>query len=145
VEEKYTRSGDYRDTFFKEYKPAVPAKYRCAYCGRKFIRRKITVDHIFPVNKLMYQQTTRDAAKLYGISGANDAKNLVAACRRCNSKKGTKMGLWIVRGFLGRSELLWKIRKLARIAIIAVIYYEIFGLSVFGSEILRLNLNTFAF
>jgi len=97
------------------------------------------------INSGYHNMSAQDAAKLYGISGANDAKNLVAACRRCNSKKGTKMGLWIVRGFLGRSELLWKIRKLARIAIIAVIYYEIFGLSVFGSEILRLNLNTFAF
>lgn len=125
VSEAYTRSGDYRDTFFKTYKPTVPAKYRCAYCGRKFERKHITVDHIFAVNSLMYKQTTRDFAEFCGIHGANEPKNLVAACRRCNSKKGTKGGLWIWRGFIGRSEKIWKIRKTMKAVIVCIIILQI--------------------
>jgi len=140
VAEEYTRSNDYRDTFFKTYKPAVPAKYRCAYCGRKFERKNVTVDHIFSVNALMYKQTTRDLADFCGIHGANEAKNLVAACKRCNSKKGTKGGLWIVRGFLGRSEKLWKIRKVVRIALVAALIWGGYMLYQDGNVVV----NTFA-
>ena len=123
VSEVYTRGSDYRATYFKTYEPAVHAKYRCAYCGRKFKRKDITVDHIFPVNKLMYQKTTRDLAKMYGIHGANEPKNLVAACKSCNSKKGTNMGSWIIRGFIGRSEMIWKIRYALRFAAICAVVY----------------------
>lgn len=125
IPEEYTRSTDYRETFFKTNKPVVEAKYRCAYCGRKVPFKDITVDHVFPINKLSYEPSLRKRAARMGINGANETKNLVAACRSCNSKKGTKTGVWIYKGFLGRSEKLWKVRKTIRFAIIFAVIIAI--------------------
>ena len=136
IPEQYTRSSDYRKTFFDHNKPAVEAKYRCAYCGRKFLYKDTTVDHIFPVNELSYSSRVRKMAAKRGIYGANDEKNLVAACRKCNSKKGTKMGIWILRGFIGKSETFWRVRTIFRttLAIMAVCavgygFFHIFGIT----------------
>ena len=126
VEMYYTRSDDYRQDYFKNNKPIVEAKYRCVYCGRKFPYRKITVDHLYPINKLMYEQTTRDRAKLSGINGANDVQNLVAACRFCNTKKGTKMGLWILRGKIGRHEWFWKLRNMIVTGLVLFFVYNVY-------------------
>ena len=46
--------------------------YRCAYCGRK--TKKLTVDHFVPLSK----------------GGTNYIKNIVPACRQCNSHKWDK-------------------------------------------------------
>lgn len=110
IPEQYMRSGDYRKEFFKETKPVTPAKYRCAYCGRKLTYKQVQVDHVIPVNKMSYDKGVRFFAKQFGIENVNDTKNLVSSCRHCNLSKGTKMGMWVWRGFLGKSELLWKIR-----------------------------------
>ena len=66
---------------------------RCRYCGRA----ADTADHIIPVQK----------------GGADDASNLVAACRTCNCSKGTErlpegiekellMEAWIIEGEVTR-------------------------------------------
>ena len=44
----------------------------CFYCGRKLSRRRATKDHVIPVSK----------------GGSNAKKNIVDACRKCNSEKG---------------------------------------------------------
>lgn len=92
VEMKYTRSDTYRQEYFKHNKPVQPAKYRCVYCGRKLLYKDVTVDHLYPINKLMYDPRVQKRAKRHGIDGANDVKNLVCACRCCNSKKRNKNG-----------------------------------------------------
>lgn len=46
--------------------------YTCQYCGKKLSPNKLTIDHIIPKYK----------------GGGNSWKNLVAACKSCNSKKG---------------------------------------------------------
>lgn len=121
IPEQYTRSADYRKEYFKQAVPAVEAKYRCAYCGKKLVYRDVTVDHIIPVNKMSYNKSARIIASRLGIENVNDPKNLVSACRKCNSKKGTKMGAWLWKGFFGKSEALWKIRMGFRWAFAAVI------------------------
>lgn len=45
--------------------------------------------------------------KRMNIENINDQKNLVASCQLCNSRKGSKAGLWIIRGLLGRYYLSW--------------------------------------
>lgn len=132
IPKEYTRSTDYRETYFKNNRPVVEAKYRCAYCGRKITYRETTIDHIFPINKLSYEPALRKKAEKWGIYGANEEKNLVSACRSCNSKKGTKTGIWIYRGFLGKSETLWKIRNgLCFVAGSVVIGYIMFSCANF--------------
>jgi 5-methylcytosine-specific restriction endonuclease McrA len=118
IPKEYTRSTDYRKTYFKANKPAVEARYRCAYCGRWLKYKDTTVDHIFPVNRMMYSQAVRDRAKKHGITDTNCSANLVCACRRCNSKKGTKMGLWIPRAFLGRHEEFWRAVRVSEVILL---------------------------
>lgn len=139
IPEEYTRSDNYRETYFKNNRPVIEAKYRCAYCGKMMEYKDTTIDHIFPINKLSYDPNVRKRAASWGINGANEEANLVTACRSCNSKKGTKMGIWIYRGFYGKSETLWKFRKVVRmmIAILAV-------LIAFGLYVQSLKPNTFS-
>lgn len=115
----YARDTEYRNTYFKNNKPAIQARYRCAYCGKVLLYKDTTIDHIFPVNKLSYNKSVRNRAKTWGINGANEELNLVPACRKCNSKKSTKMGVWIYKGFIGKSEKLWIFRKVFRIIALA--------------------------
>ena len=49
VPTQYTRSNSYRSQFFACH-PSATGKYRCAYCGKKKPKDKITIDHIFPVH-----------------------------------------------------------------------------------------------
>lgn len=46
VPTQYTRSSNYRSRFFAKH-PSPTGKYRCAYCGKKKTKDKITIDHIF--------------------------------------------------------------------------------------------------
>ena len=135
IPKEYTRSTNYRETFFKNNRPLPHSRYRCAYCGRKLNKKDITVDHIFPVNRLSYDLKARKMAKNFGITGANEAKNLVAACQSCNSRKGKKMGGWIYRGFLGKCETLWKIRMGIRYLV-----YFVFDICVAELVVLTLGI-----
>lgn len=47
----------------------------CSYCGKHFNEQQLTRDHIIPVSK----------------GGSNTWENCVAACWKCNNKKGSKM------------------------------------------------------
>lgn len=108
------RSQNYRAVFFKNAKPAFGNMYFCAYCGRLVRRKKITVDHIFPVCKVSNNARLQRFLKWRGYESVNDKRNLCAACRRCNEKKGVQMGIWIVRGLIGRHRIYWVLRLSAR-------------------------------
>lgn len=47
---------------------------QCQYCGSYFNPDQLTVDHVFPKSR----------------GGSNNWTNLVAACKKCNQKKGSK-------------------------------------------------------
>jgi len=47
---------------------------RCQYCTKDFESRALTIDHVLPRSK----------------GGRNTWANLVAACKKCNQKKGNK-------------------------------------------------------
>jgi hypothetical protein len=49
-------------------------KYICQYCGNKFQYHELTMDHIIPKSR----------------GGEKSWTNIVASCRRCNSKKGNR-------------------------------------------------------
>lgn len=48
--------------------------YKCHYCGKQLTRFSATLDHIQPVSK----------------GGDNSFDNLITACLRCNSERGSK-------------------------------------------------------
>ena len=49
-------------------------KYVCQYCGNKFQYHELTMDHVIPKSR----------------GGEKSWTNIVACCKRCNSKKGNK-------------------------------------------------------
>lgn len=113
---QYERSNNYRKEFFKHNEPILGKYYVCAYCGKPCSSQKITVDHIMPIAKVRNRKgffnnikagMYRKILKLFTIDNINDKKNLVPACKRCNSKKGAKAGLWLIKGLLGRHLTYW--------------------------------------
>lgn len=115
--EEYVRSSNYRKTYFDSQN--FTGKYTiCTYCGLPVRVEKLTVDHIIPVDKVKKTTRAKIMMKLFGITDVNELKNLCSACKRCNSKKRAKMGIWIIRGFIGKSKFIWCIRWILRIIIL---------------------------
>lgn len=83
------------------------------------------MDHLIPVNAAKKKCLVRICLRLRGISDVNDEKNLVAACRRCNRKKSDKMGLWVPRGIIGKSNVLWFVRYVIRTCLILGLCYYV--------------------
>lgn len=110
----YIRDSHYRKEFLQTKKHEWTI---CAYCGLPKRTKNITVDHIIPVDKVKKSQYAKWLLKIFHIDNVNDKKNLAGACRKCNSKKGTKMGLWVLRGFIGKSSVVWIVRWILRLVI----------------------------
>ncbi len=124
IDNDFGKRNNYRATYFEGNRPVIGNKYFCAYCGMLISRRNVTVDHIYPVHLADTDFKTQRILSRKGWKSINDVHNLVAACRRCNSRKRDKTGLWILRGKIGKSNVFWAIRHLIRIAVVgAVIYY----------------------
>lgn len=127
IEEKYTRNSSYRKDFLDQYRSK--SHILCAYCGLPVDKKNITVDHVIPVDKAKKGKSgARILMKLFKIEDVNSQKNLAAACRKCNSRKRTKMGFWLIRGFVGKSNVLWAFRWIFRIVlIVAIVIIAIYG------------------
>lgn len=119
-DEKTTRSRKYRK--YAEGR-GIGGFYICAYCGR--ITRHPTVDHIIPVNAVYgdakRERNRRILRKVMRTDDVNAPANLCIACRRCNSRKGTKMGMWTIRGILGKRRWFIILRFAFRIALVAAL------------------------
>lgn len=129
INKNYSRSTTYRQEFFRKKRGLMDGKYYwCAYCGRIKKRANITVDHLIPVNKVLrgkHRSIWRTYLSLHGIKNVNQVENLVPACKRCNSKKGTKTGIWVVRGRVGNHFFFWLIYKPIRLGVIIFFLYFI--------------------
>ena len=111
-EDGYTRSSNYRYNFFKEHPGFLGKFYQCAYCGHIHTRKNITVDHIIPVDKVIKgkkREKYKKILKRQGIEDVNDVRNLVAACKRCNQRKSSNTGFWILKARIGKHPAFWLI------------------------------------
>lgn len=108
---EYERAGNYRQVFFARTK----GPYRCRYCHKKLQKNQVVVDHIVPVAKVQKTNTARIALAASGCRNVNDIRNLAPACQRCNSKKSDKMGIWVIRGWLGKYRFYWILLRLFQI------------------------------
>lgn len=119
IDQRFTGSGTYRREFFKYYKPFIWKYYFCIYCGRLVSKKNLQVDHIIPIHKA---KTSKWVRRYLGRKkfpkGVNDYRNLGAACCYCNLAKSAKMGLWVLRGRIGKSNTYQVIRWLVRFLII---------------------------
>lgn len=129
------RSSDYRKVFFRTYPPIFGDKYFCAYCGRLYKKNWISIDHLYPVAKVRSNTKLKEHLKKIGASSVNDPKNLVPACLRCNQSKGTKTGLWILKGKIGRHQRLWIVRWVIRLALVLALVGIVVGNPSFVREI----------
>ena len=117
------RSRDYRARFFRENPPLPGGFYFCAYCGIPHGRRRITVDHLYPVAKVSKDPALQKKLRRRGISDLNGPANLVPACHRCNAKKAAQMGVWIRKGRIGRHQWFWLFRWLVRCTVVFGLCY----------------------
>lgn len=117
VPSQYTRSSNYREVFLA----AEPGPWRCRYCHKRLHEGMLTVDHIVPVAAASRSNLARKALTRMGAESVNDIANLAPACPGCNSRKGSKGGLWIVRGVLGKESWYWVLVWIARVVGLALI------------------------
>lgn len=130
-----TRSKDYRARFFNSHRPVFGRYYFCAYCGRLMSKRRMTVDHLYPVAKVSKDPELQKKLKRQGIGDLNSEKNLVAACYRCNQAKGAQMGDWIRKGKIGRHAWVWVLRWMMRIVFVVAIGVAVWYVYSHGSFI----------
>lgn len=133
------RSTDYRKKFFDNNEPFTKNRYFCAYCGRLIRKDKVTVDHLYPVGAAKRNVRLQRKLKRRGINNINDIKNLVPACKRCNSSKGKKMGAWIIRGRLGRHPWLWVVRHILRAVILMAVAYWLWTSGILQEIMVGIN------
>lgn len=111
------RSTDYRRRFIE----SDPGPWRCRYCGKRLGQRDdMTVDHVIPVDAVAHRGPRalfwRRFLERNDVIDVNDLRNLVPACRRCNSRKGPRTGVWVARAWLGKHPAWWPIRRVLQIA-----------------------------
>lgn len=121
---EYERASNYRQTFFQR----TEGPYRCRYCNKKLPKDKVFVDHIIPVAKTQKSKTARLMLTVRRCGSVNDIRNLAPACRSCNSKKSDKMGIWIIRGWLGKYKIYWVLLRILQVLCICLILFGIFDL-----------------
>lgn len=109
----FSRSSDYRREYLKKHKGFFGI-YTCAYCGKLCTRSTLQVDHIYPVNGVKGIGLKGTSGKLFVTlvsllhgpkalkEGVNADWNKTAACPRCNGNKTDAMGLWVLRGYIGK-------------------------------------------
>lgn len=126
INSNYERGSAYRRTFFSANK-GIHEHYFCAYCGRYIPKEKITVDHIIPIYSVKYSPTKQKILKLIGINNINCEKNLTPACFSCNRKKGTRGGIWSIRGMFGKNQYFWILRHIICFSLLNYLLYYIFS------------------
>jgi 5-methylcytosine-specific restriction endonuclease McrA len=125
-----TRDGAYRARFFQNHPPLPGGFYFCAYCGRLVSKRKVTVDHLYPVAMVSRDPKLQKKLRRQGITDLNCAKNLVPACYDCNQKKAANMGDWIRKGKIGRHAWVWMLRHVLRLCLLALVLYGLYETGV---------------
>ena len=131
------RSSTYRANFFKHNKGIFGGckYYFCAYCGRILNKHKTTVDHIIPIALANRSARHKRMLTVRGIKTVNDVRNLAASCLKCNSRKGSSGGLWIIRGYFGRSWIRVLLKEIILLILggfaLYYLYYFILSISLF--------------
>ena len=121
----YERSTNYRRNFLNYYHGVFNSGiYHCSYCGKLIKPENMTVDHLIPVNKVKHFGIARILMKIQRIHNINDVKNLIPSCYKCNSKKSDKMGIWIIKGEIGRHFGYWLFHWSFWLAALLVLIYE---------------------
>lgn len=140
---EWERSSNYRDKFLKEH-PKGP--YYCRYCNRRLKKEYMEIDHLFPISKAKKSPDVRFLMYLSGINNVNDIKNLVPSCHRCNKNKDSKMGIWLLKGVLGKYKWYWILRKIIIILFVGIVIFLLIRPEIFQNvmnslkQVIHINL-----
>ena len=127
TDDRMERSTSYRKNFFAaDYGLFGSGIYFCAYCGRPMRKNKVRVDHIIPVYLAGNSGKYRRLLALKGIRNVNDTKNLTASCVRCNGRKGSLGGLWVIRGYFGKSAFRVLLKEALYLIVGSVLLYAFY-------------------
>lgn len=126
----FERGNDYRINFFRNNPAIYKDYYRCVYCGRLIRKENIEIDHMIPIKKGKESRLWQFLIKKSNLISINDIRNLVPACRRCNKRKGSKTGHWILIGLLGRLKFFWPAIHLFMIFFICIILKNIINYDI---------------
>ncbi|MGN0437030.1 MAG: HNH endonuclease [Lachnospiraceae bacterium] len=120
-QEEYARNTNYRGMFFRQ----TEGPYRCRYCNRRLKEEDVIVDHIIPVKQAMNSRKAQRILSRHHIDNVNQLENLVAACYDCNEEKGTQLGQWVQKGFLGfwKYHLYRALLTVVKIILLSLIIY----------------------
>lgn len=106
IDDSMERSTHYRADYLKKHKGLFGmGLYFCAYCHSPVRKHKMTVDHIVSVYNARTNKKYRSLLEHLSIQNVNDVRNLAASCSKCNSRKSSDGGFWIVQGYFGKSML----------------------------------------
>ena len=119
---EYERASNYRQTFFQRTK----GPYRCRYCNKKLSKDKVFVDHLIPVAKTQKTARAKMMLAMRRCGSVNDIRNLAPACKECNSKKSDKMGIWIIRGWLGKYKTYWICLRILQFLLVCLVILGLF-------------------
>lgn len=122
-ESRWTRSSNYREKFLKENK----GPYKCRYCNKPIKKDGMVVDHIISIYQAKSNKKARTLLNARGITDVNDLRNLVASCRKCNEAKSEKMGIWIIKAYLGKYKWYWTVRKLLYICLFSLVLWSLYN------------------
>lgn len=127
TEDRMERRQGYRSRFFRETKGVFGSSiYLCAYCGRPLSSKNTCVDHIIPVKKASGSRFYQRILFLLRIKNVNDIRNLAPSCMRCNLEKSSHGGLWVIRGYLGRSWVRVLIKETVLLILGSVLLYWLY-------------------
>lgn len=117
---RYERSNTYRAAFLRANRRKT---YRCSYCGKRIKVQQMEVDHLVPVAKAKISWLARMLLFLQGSKSVNDVNNLVPSCIGCNRSKTDHMGLWVLRGMIGKHRSFWICLDVVKITFISFLIY----------------------
>lgn len=122
-EDRWSRNSSYRKNFLKVYK----GPYKCRYCNKTITEENMVVDHIISVYQAKNNKHARLLLELRGITNVNDLRNLVASCRKCNEEKSEKMGIWIIKAYLGKYNWYWHLRRLFYLLLFLTLFWSFYN------------------
>ncbi len=129
IDDSMDRSSNYRNQFFKKNKGIFGTNiYVCAYCGKFLRKNQVRVDHIIPVYRAKNYKLYKKLLLLRRIKNVNDVRNLTASCEKCNSRKSSNGGLWILRGWFGRSAFRVILKEIIFLIFGSILLYLIYNI-----------------
>ena len=120
----------YKVAFFRVKKvffENTKGPYECRYCHKRISRKYMQIDHIVPVLQAKKNPRARNILKRMHAESVNDLVNLAPCCSRCNRQKGSKMGIWVLKGRFGDKGWFRALEKIMICVLLFLVFVAVTG------------------